>query len=88
MCTAEYGEGGQISTSGDVYSFGIVLLEMFTGKTPTHGMFTDGLTLLEYAKMAYPAQLMEIIGRLLLSGGNRQRDINSSMLSMTRLALA
>ncbi|XP_044971364.1 probable LRR receptor-like serine/threonine-protein kinase At3g47570 [Hordeum vulgare subsp. vulgare] len=85
---AEYGEGGQISLSGDVYSFGIVLLEMFTGKTPTHGMFTDGLTLLEYAKMAYPAQLMEIIDPLLLSVEKTRQDINSYMYSITRLALA
>nr|XP_020187997.1 LRR receptor-like serine/threonine-protein kinase EFR [Aegilops tauschii subsp. strangulata] len=85
---AEYGEGGQISTSGDVYSFGIVLLEMFTGKTPTHGMFTDGLTLLEYAKMAYPEQLMEIVDPLLLSVEKTRRDINSYMYSVTRLALA
>ncbi|PNT66733.1 probable LRR receptor-like serine/threonine-protein kinase At3g47570 [Brachypodium distachyon] len=85
---AEYGEGCQISPSGDVYSFGIVLLEMFTGKGPTHGMFTDGLTLLEYAKKAYPAQLMEIIDPLLLSVERIQGDLNSIMYSVTRLALA
>ncbi|KAF7091605.1 hypothetical protein CFC21_094167 [Triticum aestivum] len=83
----EYGEGGQISPSGDVYSFGIVLLEMFTAKTPTEAMFTGGFTLLEYAKMAYPAQLMEIIDPLLLSVENTQGDINSIMYFVTRLAL-
>jgi serine/threonine protein kinase len=71
-----------------VYSFGIVLLEMFTGKAPTHPIFTDGLTLLEYAKMAYPAQLMEIIDPLLLSVEKTRGDINSYMYSVTRLALA
>ncbi|CAM0907886.1 unnamed protein product [Alopecurus aequalis] len=84
----EYGEGGQISPSADVYSFGIVLLEMFTGKAPTHPMFTDGLTLLEYAKMAYPAQLMDTIDPLLISAEKTRGDIDSYMYSVTRLALA
>jgi serine/threonine protein kinase len=40
FCTIiEYGEGAYISTSGDVYSLGILLLEMFTGRSPTDDMF-------------------------------------------------
>ena len=87
LCTVEYGEGGQISQCWYVYSFGLVLLEMFTSKTPTDAMFTDGFTLLEYAKMAYPTQLIEIIDPLLLSVENTRGDINSIMYFVTRLAL-
>ncbi|VAI50525.1 unnamed protein product [Triticum turgidum subsp. durum] len=83
----EHGEGGHISPCGDVYSFGIVLLQMFTAKTPTDAMFTGGFTLLEYAKMAYPTQPMEIIDPLLLSVENTRGDINSIMYFVTRLAL-
>jgi hypothetical protein len=51
-------------------------------------MYTDGLTLLENVKSAYPAQLMEIIDPFLLSVEKTRRDINSYMYSVTRLALA
>ncbi|XBI87304.1 hypothetical protein VPH35_025417 [Triticum aestivum] len=46
---AEYGTGSEISTEGDVYSYGIVLLEMLTRKRPTNEEFIDGLTLHKYA---------------------------------------
>lgn len=46
---------------GDVYSFGILLLEMFTGKRPIDATFSEGLTLHEIAKMALPEKVMEVI---------------------------
>ncbi|KAG7551356.1 Leucine-rich repeat typical subtype [Arabidopsis thaliana x Arabidopsis arenosa] len=41
----EYGMGGQPSIQGDVYSFGILLLEMFTGKKPTDEPFAGDYNL-------------------------------------------
>ncbi|KAG2641258.1 hypothetical protein PVAP13_2KG167800 [Panicum virgatum] len=35
----EYGEGLAVSTYGDVYSFGVILIEMFIGRSPTDDMF-------------------------------------------------
>jgi len=57
---AEYGMGGRISTEGDVYSYGIVLLEMLTGKSPTDESFDDGFTLHKYVEKALP-QIGEVL---------------------------
>ncbi|CAL1373971.1 unnamed protein product [Linum trigynum] len=48
----EYGMGSAVSKQGDVYSFGILVLEMFTGKRPTDEMFRDGMNLRGYVKAA------------------------------------
>lgn len=59
--------GGEICTQGDVYSYGILLLEMFTGKRPTDEMFKDGLSLHNFCKIALPNRVLEIVdSRLLL----------------------
>ncbi|GKA73846.1 kinase-like domain-containing protein [Tanacetum coccineum] len=50
----EYGIGSEMTSSGDVYSFGILLLEVMTGKNPTDDMFNDGLSLHKFAYMALP----------------------------------
>jgi len=57
----EYGGGGQASTSGDVYSFGIVLLEIFTGKRPTDPMFTDGLDIISFVENSFPDQIFDVV---------------------------
>ncbi|RWR78775.1 LRR.XII-like protein [Cinnamomum micranthum f. kanehirae] len=62
----EYGMGGDVSTLGDVYSYGILLLELFMGRRPTEDTFKNGLSLHEFAKMAFPDRVMEIVDPLLL----------------------
>ncbi|XP_059291107.1 probable LRR receptor-like serine/threonine-protein kinase At3g47570 [Lycium ferocissimum] len=66
----EYGMGSELSTCGDVYSFGILLLEMFTGKRPTDGMFKDGLDLPSFAKHALLNGAMEVIDPSLICESN------------------
>ncbi|KAG5533504.1 hypothetical protein RHGRI_027623 [Rhododendron griersonianum] len=58
--SVEYGVGGKISTQGDVYSYGIFLLEMLTGRRPTDEMFTDRQSLHEFCKSALPERVMGI----------------------------
>ncbi|KAM3707319.1 hypothetical protein ACJW31_02G015800 [Castanea mollissima] len=57
----EYGMGGEISTLGDIFSYGILLLEMFTRKKPVDEMFIDGLSIHKFTSMALPEHVMDIV---------------------------
>nr|GME09369.1 probable LRR receptor-like serine/threonine-protein kinase At3g47570 [Ipomoea batatas] len=57
----KYGMGSDLSTFGDMYSYGILLLEIFTNKSPTSDIFNNGLTLHNYVKMSMPEQVIEIV---------------------------
>ena len=58
--------GGEASIEADVYSYGILLLEMFLAKRPTDDMFKDDINLHNFAKMALPEKLVQIVDPILL----------------------
>ncbi|CAN6202266.1 unnamed protein product [Urochloa humidicola] len=57
----EYGLGGHPSTQGDVYSFGVMLLELITGKRPTDVIFHEGLTLHDWVRRHYPHDVAAVL---------------------------
>ena len=57
----EYAQSVHASTSGDVYSFGIVLLEMLIGKRPTDSMFEGELNIVRFVERNFPDQMLRII---------------------------
>ncbi|XVE97059.1 hypothetical protein REPUB_Repub02eG0277900 [Reevesia pubescens] len=71
----EYAMGGMASRYGDIYSYGILLLEMFTGKRPTDEIFKDGLNLHNFVKTALPERISEVVDAG--GGGEEEEDITN-----------
>ncbi|KAK2983064.1 hypothetical protein RJ640_006451 [Escallonia rubra] len=83
----EYGNGATPSRQGDMYSYGILLLEMFTGKAPTDAMFTANFSLHSYVKEVLPGQVMEIVDPHIIEeekegSTNTQENMNGNVFRM------
>ncbi|TYI30201.1 hypothetical protein ES332_A05G369000v1 [Gossypium tomentosum] len=76
----EYGLGSKASTSGDAYSFGVLVLEMFIAKKPTDKMFKEGLSLNNFASAVDRNQVFETVDPRILKnhGGSEQSSSNPS----------
>ncbi|KAH9714640.1 protein kinase domain-containing protein [Citrus sinensis] len=68
----EYGREGRVSTNGDVYSFGIMLMETFAGKKPTNEIFNEEMTLKQWVNGWLPISTVEVVDPNLLS----QEDVH------------
>jgi serine/threonine protein kinase len=58
--------GSEVSTYGDMYSFGVLMLEMLTGRRPTDEMFDDGQNLHMFVENSFPNNLIHILDPHLL----------------------
>ncbi|CAL5363816.1 unnamed protein product [Camellia sinensis] len=72
----EYGMGSEVSAYGDIYSFGILVLEMFTGKRPTDQIFKDGLSLHNFVKEALSGSVSEISDPILFKAEREEEEEN------------
>ncbi|XP_027362872.1 probable LRR receptor-like serine/threonine-protein kinase At3g47570 [Abrus precatorius] len=95
----EYGMGSEVSMEGDIYSFGILVLEMLTGRRPTHEMFEDGHNLHNYVKISIPNNLSHVVDPTILpkelkDAANSESltvmhpNVEKCLLSLFRIALA
>ncbi|KAG5527938.1 hypothetical protein RHGRI_028759 [Rhododendron griersonianum] len=94
----KYGIGRRTCTKGDIYSYGILLLEMLIGKRPTDQLFTSRQSLHEFCKVALPDRVMDIVDpRMLLEepteGENdaqneRNAKIRECLVSIVRIGIA
>ncbi|KFK32683.1 hypothetical protein AALP_AA6G275300 [Arabis alpina] len=62
----EYGMGKRASIHGDVFSFGVLLLEIVSGRRPTDVLVNEGSSLHEFIKSHYPNSLEGIVEHALI----------------------
>ncbi|KAL4291277.1 hypothetical protein GQ457_14G025410 [Hibiscus cannabinus] len=94
----EYGMGGLVSPESDIYSYGILLLEMITGRRPTNELFRDGFSLCNFCTMALQHGLEGMIDVRLVEeiDENRQRmrrrnmeeEIWECLVSFTKIGVS
>ena len=77
-CDVEYAMGSEPSKQGDVYSYGILVLEMFTGRKPTDEMFRDNFNLHNFVKTELPERLVQIVDSALLPREEEEEEETSS----------
>jgi len=58
--------GSEASTYGDMYSFGMLMLEMITGRRPTDERFEDGQNLRTFAENSLADNLSQILDQHLV----------------------
>ena len=73
----------QVSALGDVHSFGILLLEMFTGRRPTDDMFKDDLSIHKFVAMALPGHAMDVIDPTMLDEETADDETNEEKATIT-----
>ncbi|CAA7019352.1 unnamed protein product [Microthlaspi erraticum] len=80
----EYGMGGKPSREGDFYSFGVLLLEMFTGKRPTDEVFVEESTLRSYTESGLQEHVLDIADISILQGevGNKNMSTIAECLKL------
>ncbi|KAL7224644.1 hypothetical protein ACSBR1_026005 [Camellia fascicularis] len=84
-----YGSEGRVSTSSDIYSYGIMLLETFKRKKPTDEMFAEEMSLRQWVSTSLPDEVMEVVDSGLLKTQNAGHMVatQSNLIAILELGL-
>jgi len=82
---------------GDIYSYGILVLEMVTGKRPTDSNLTQGVNLREYVELGIQGRVLDVVdAHLSMDLGNQLQTADKflcktkidSLISLLRLGVS
>lgn len=86
-----------MSTHGDIYSYGILVLETITGRRPTDSAFRQGLSLREYVDLALQDRIvdavdtplsLDLLNELRTVGGSAYKRKIDCVVSLLRLGMS
>uniref|UniRef100_A0A0E0LD11 Receptor kinase-like protein Xa21 n=1 Tax=Oryza punctata TaxID=4537 RepID=A0A0E0LD11_ORYPU len=85
----EYGMSEERSTKGDVYSFGVLLLEMVTGISPIDEIFNDGTSLRELVARDFPREIFKVVDPTMLQDEIDANEVmQSCIIPLVRIGLS
>ncbi|XP_049384474.1 receptor kinase-like protein Xa21 isoform X2 [Solanum stenotomum] len=85
----EYGQDGIVSTSCDVYSFGILIMETFTRIRPGDERFTGELSIRHWVSDSFPDEIHKVVDANLVQLEDERIDAKMQcLLSIIELALS
>lgn len=81
--------GDMVSTQGDAYSYGILLLEIFTNIRPTNDAFKDHSNLHNFVSSSLPDSIVYILDPVIVQGIDMNNvKIKECMKSVLRIGVA
>ncbi|KAB1220950.1 LRR receptor-like serine/threonine-protein kinase GSO1 [Morella rubra] len=83
----EYGSQGIVSSKGDMYSFGILLMETFTRRRPTDDMFIGEMSLKDWVDGSLPHAIIDIMDPNLLRNEREDDAVKECISSLMGLAM-